>query len=157
MTETIDALKRDAVFTTISVPREVKTERVMGLLCGLIENGYSSWSHRIKSYDYATGLSEDDFKEGGRLAPKEDYWPRYCRVPLHDNCSMILLVDDEKEGEDSGKTREAIFNPENIKKGLELMAKNSPKHFNDLLDENDDANTADIFGQYVVYGEVVYG
>lgn len=42
-------------------------------------------------------------------------------------------------------------------KGLKLMAEKSPRHFGDLLAQNDDAETADVLVQYAALGEVVYG
>lgn len=49
------------------------------------------------------------------------------------------------------------FSKENIKKGTELMYKNQPSHFADILNENDDSVTADVWFQFVVMGELVYG
>lgn len=44
-----------------------------------------------------------------------------------------------------------------IKKGLAKMAKEYPRDFADLVEENDDAITGDIFLQLAVFGEVIYG
>lgn len=37
------------------------------------------------------------------------------------------------------------------------MAEKSPRHFADLLSEDDDATTHDVFIQHVLFGEVIYG
>lgn len=37
------------------------------------------------------------------------------------------------------------------------MATESPRHFGDLLSENDDAATHDVFIQHVLFSEVIYG
>ena len=42
-------------------------------------------------------------------------------------------------------------------KGIKLMIKTEPKHFSDIMTENDDAITADIFLQLACLGEVIYG
>lgn len=46
---------------------------------------------------------------------------------------------------------------ESIEKGLQVMADKYPRHFNDIITENDDAETADVFVQCAVLGEVVFG
>ena len=44
-----------------------------------------------------------------------------------------------------------------IEKGLQLMANNYAYHFSSIVGETDDAETADIFLQCCVFGEVIYG
>jgi len=41
--------------------------------------------------------------------------------------------------------------------GLEKMYENSKRHYWDFINENWDAITADVFLQYAVFGEVIYG
>lgn len=50
-----------------------------------------------------------------------------------------------------------IFNKAGALHGLLLMAKETPWHWNDLLAENSDATTADVFMQFALFGAVVYG
>jgi hypothetical protein len=44
-----------------------------------------------------------------------------------------------------------------VTKGLEIMATKYARHFADLVSENDDADTHDVFLQCALFGEVVYG
>lgn len=44
-----------------------------------------------------------------------------------------------------------------IVKGVQVMARAYPRHFRDFMEENDDASTADVFLQCVVFGKVIYG
>ena len=46
---------------------------------------------------------------------------------------------------------------ENIKKGEKIMYEQYPKHFANILSENDDAETADIWFQLCTMGELVFG
>jgi hypothetical protein len=46
---------------------------------------------------------------------------------------------------------------EAIKKGLQIMANLYPWHFKDLITDNHDAITADVFLQCCLLGEIVYG
>ena len=44
-----------------------------------------------------------------------------------------------------------------VRKGLRLMKKECPHHYADLMEENDDAITGDVWLQLAVFGEVIYG
>jgi len=44
-----------------------------------------------------------------------------------------------------------------IEKGEQIMAEKYPEHFMDIVNENDDASTADVWFQLAVMGELVYG
>ena len=49
------------------------------------------------------------------------------------------------------------LNRKGIEAGIMLMAMNSPRHFNDLVDEGGDSTTADVLLQYSLFGKVIYG
>ena len=68
------------------------------------------------------------------------------------HCSIKLLDDDL-----NGKDRGFILNLDRVKRGLTCMAKKEPKHFADILDENADDDTADVFMQCALLNEVIYG
>lgn len=53
-------------------------------------------------------------------------------------------------------TPHAVGQPE-IEKGLQLMASNYFRHFENLIHDNADAETADVFVQCCVFGDIVYG
>jgi hypothetical protein len=42
-------------------------------------------------------------------------------------------------------------------KAMQLMANNYSNHLDDLMQENDDATTADVFLQLSLFGDVIYG
>lgn len=64
-------------------------------------------------------------------------------IPIHDN--------------EDRKTKIGELDLEAIKKGEELMLKEQPEHFANIISENDDAETADVWFQYCVLGGIVYG
>jgi hypothetical protein len=138
------------IVATVAVPKQ----RVQDLLVGWFENGYSSWTRKIGEYKLPEGLSRDDFKEGGKMQGESYFHPSQI-VPVTEGCTLILVVDDP-DGDDDGSAIEFPLNLETIQKGLQVMAEKYPSHFADILAENDDANTADIFGQCVVYGEEIF-
>ena len=50
-----------------------------------------------------------------------------------------------------------VLTPESWSKAEKLMIEKHRSHFGDILKENDDATTADIFFQLAVIGELTYG
>lgn len=44
-----------------------------------------------------------------------------------------------------------------IQTGLKIMQRDYPRHWADLINDNMDADTADVFLQCVCFGEIVYG
>ena len=53
--------------------------------------------------------------------------------------------------------QQTLVNPESMQRGLSLLAERYPRHFAAFLTERDDAPTADVWLQLVVFGEVIYG
>lgn len=145
----------EETFLTVKVEKKITPTMVKGLLCGLFENNYSSWLGKADWHELAQGLKIDDFRKGGKMQDPNEYWHWLQIVPMTEGCSLKIIVDDpDNEGVD---TRTVIIGPEQIKKGLQLMAEKAPYHFNNFIEENDDAETADVFGQFVVYGDLIYG
>lgn len=46
---------------------------------------------------------------------------------------------------------------QSIEEGEKLMSEEQPQHFANILNENNDAETADVWFQYCVMGQVVFG
>ena len=44
-----------------------------------------------------------------------------------------------------------------MKQGIQIMADKYPEHFANVINENDDAETGDVFLQCCLFGEVVFG
>lgn len=62
--------------------------------------------------------------------------------------------DTPKTFPNSAKHRITISD---VQKGLELMRDQYPRHYADLVEENDDAITGDVWLQLAVFGELIYG
>lgn len=75
-------------------------------------------------------------------------------IPIHE-----LSENKEDLDGDNSPAGELLghINLESIKKGEQLMADYHITDFMDAYNENDDANTADIWFQLCVLGEIVYG
>jgi hypothetical protein len=135
------------VVTTVKLPKQ----RIQDLLVGLFENGCSSWLLEIGDYVLPGGLIRNDFRRGGKMQGAEYYHPSQI-VPVTEGCTLFLFVENPNA---EGRMKFDL-NVASIQKGLEVMASKFPTHFGNILSENDDAGTADIFGQCVVYGDMVY-
>lgn len=69
-----------------------------------------------------------------------------------------LIISDYIGNDGDEKTmRKGRLNNKSIHKALQLMASKHPRHFGDLLSDNADSTTADVFLQLAVLGEVIYG
>jgi len=63
-----------------------------------------------------------------------------------------------KEYDDNGKTlAQLVLDAAALQRGLALMAQQKPHMFADLVTEDGDSNTADVFLQYCLLGEIRYG
>ncbi len=117
---------------------EVAEERLQDLLCNALEGGSNYW-YFIKSFNYPEGQN------------KESLGIEFAHVELPFKGGSLTIVDiEEQDGEEWKLDIEAI------RKGTELMAEKYPNHFSDVLAENDDACTADVWLQMCLFGELVY-
>ena len=107
------------------------------------------WPHiKIKRSEYH--LAEEDKNEC-----IEDKW---AAVLINGG---TLVVYDEYENDNELNDGEApvkyYSTIKDVRKGLRLMKKLYPRHYADLMEENDDAITGDVWLQLTIFGEIVYG
>jgi hypothetical protein len=124
----------------------VTRRQVAYALCSAFEGGSNYW-YRI----------EDFIKP-----PKVEFQMSKDRVYRHTDYALnpggALAVSDYK-GVDGDKMSMTVrrLDLDTIKKGLELMAKEHPRHFGDLVSEGGDACTGDVLLQCCLFGKLVYG
>lgn len=86
---------------------------------------------------------------------REDKWAegllRGKGVVVYD----CYALDEAETEEEKAEARHEIT-LDNVKKGLELMRDQYPRHFADLVEENDDLITGDVWLQLATFGELVY-
>ena len=93
--------------------------------------------------------------EGG-----SNYW---CIVQNDDHqglqdplvAGQALVIGDAEDPDDHTKNKH--LDRGLIEGGLQLMAEKHPKVFAEILADDIDADTGDIFLQYCLFGEVIYG
>ena len=51
----------------------------------------------------------------------------------------------------------SLLNWDTLNRGFEVMRDEYPSHWADMVEENGDADTADVFLQCCLFGELVYG
>ena len=90
---------------------------------------------------------------------REDKWAK--ALMFGKGVVVCDLYDDDAEDFDgNGKFPESAkhrITMDNVRKGLELMQEQYPRHYADLVEENDDAITGDVWLQLAVFGDIIYG
>lgn len=120
----------------ITIEHEVTGRRIADLMVSAIEGGVNYWCAGMY-------LKVPDPK-----TIDHDWW--YDYAPLYDRDDLIIEV---KVQGDKPRT----VTKKDFEEGIKFMAARYPRHWADFIAENDDAETADVFVQCVVFREIVYG
>ena len=134
----------------------IQKKRQLDLLVGALEGGSNYW--------YMLEDTSMVIKKG--TAPKTPELIEECKTMGKDFADCLVnriwetvqsgvsvpVFDVEEEGEKLGE-----ISKESIEKANELMIKDYSQAYADVMNENDDANTADIWFQLAVMGEVIFG
>lgn len=124
--------------------------RLQNLLTSALEGGSNYW-YRNADVLLPDGITIQDFREGGKFTDPDDYRHPYEIVPFVPGCELTLEHDAE------GDWKVAKINEAKLAEALKLMQEKHPRHYADVLNENDDAETGDVFLQLTVFGEIVFG
>ena len=121
----------------------ISNHRAADLLCSAFEGGSNYWC----IIDHVV-TPEEEAKPWG-----DEYTPTYISFPFSDGGAIVLgdIEDDEADL--------VTLNKKAIKRGIKLL-ETDPQyahHYADVLQENDDATTGDVFLQLCVFGDVVFG
>lgn len=95
--------------------------------------------------------------EGG-----SNYWARFKALERSDDLDYLKVEVFEVEShKDDGPGVRRTVTPEELVEGLKLLAQGpfpaARQHLTNFLEENDDAETADVVLQLTVFGELIYG
>ena len=90
---------------------------------------------------------------------REDKW---AEALMHGKGVMVYDCYDEDVDYDADlsefpKSAKHHITMDDVRKGLELMRDKYPRHYADLMEEDDDLITGDVWLQLAVFGELIYG
>jgi len=105
--------------------------------------------------NYWAGLDEPKkwkYPEGHEKRKKDESQDVYiARLILEGGAVKFYDVEESDDDKDW------YLDLNKMVKGFILMMQKSPSHFGDLLAENGDATTSDVYIQYCLLGDIVYG
>lgn len=126
-----------------AVTVKLTDETRSNLLCSAIEGGSNYWYF----------LGRDAEKVIDSVKPSDGETPLVTRMWAAIEAGKEIPVRDiENVNTILGK-----ISLLSIHEGEQLMLDKHPSHFADILDENDDATTGDVWFQYAVLKDLVYG
>lgn len=135
-----------------TVTTMIDDEKIRNLLCCAFEGGSNYWYMHTRNI-LPDGVTYADFQEGGKHTVA-DYWHPSELIPFVDGCALIITT--EAAG-DEGDKIERRLDRAALERGLQIMAEKYPRHFANVVSENEDAETGDVFLQCCLFGEIVYG
>ncbi len=127
----------------VSRTEEVNEQRVADLICNAFEGGIGYWA-KVTGYRKPENVFKWD------LFGDDATVYRYVQYPMSEG-GAVLLCDAEDPSEKWELTREKL------EQGLTVMANKYPRHYKNWMQEDDDAETGDVFIQCALFGELVYG
>lgn len=139
---TLIAVRKPDV-SSIAFSATVGWDKIVNAIIGAIEGASGYW---MREYNYLSTPEGFDTEKNNPRYASEEFWQK--------GGLLTVTYDNPNEGEESLSRH---ISESVIRSGLRTMAEKDPGHFGDLLSENDDAITHDVFIQHVVFGEVIYG
>ena len=116
---------------------DVCSEKIADQIITALEGGSGYWLGSFKLYR-------------SEIEPSEKPW--YADRKLYEGDFEIICQPSEP-----GDFEDKHFSPQSIRDGLKVLAEKHHTVLADILMEEGDADTADVFLQCCLFGEVVYG
>ena len=132
------------------VSTEVPISRVAYTLVGAFEGGSNYWVDNVYwGTTFRQCHAESPFKDEkiGSVYPDVLAWAWKQRLYF----KIRVRADEEAD------YKEGFISPRTIQRGVQTMARDYPRHFNDMVNGNDDAITSDVLLQCIIYNDVVFG
>lgn len=135
---------------TVTIPVEIKLEDIVSLLVSAMEGGSNYWIDEV-TLNIGDLKREDFTNQNGKYHElyKLAYESVFYAAILVPECSWDIM-DAEDDNKKHTLSRSSFEN------GLKVMSEKYPHHFNDILAENSDAITGDVFLQCCLFGDVLY-
>jgi hypothetical protein len=138
-------------FKSVQIAHNITLDTTRNLLVSALEGGINYWGCLLK-YEFPPNTTREDFLEDGPRAVTDTLghvWHIAYVLPTIKDGGIVIL--DKEENSHHTLTREKLLN------GFDIMAQKYPTHFNNIVIENDDAETADVLLQCSLFGEIIYG
>lgn len=135
-----------ATLKTIEVKTSVEYSRATDLIVGAFEGGSRYWINGIDWGGLKTRHKESPWKEKDLMCTYSEVMSWCC---IHGTDFWVQVEDDDRELHN--------ITPARIERGVQTMADSFPRHFNDMMRENDDATTSDVLLQCILFNDIVYG
>jgi len=110
----------------------IEVQRLKDLLCCAFEGGSNYWIDLVET------------PRKSRRPGEMEYWHE---APIY-GLDLVLHHDGNHK---------VTLNQAALCRGIDVMKTKYPEHWQDFLNENEDAITGDIFVQCCVFGEAIYG
>jgi hypothetical protein len=131
----------------VKIEHEISEETIADLMTAAIEGGSAYWCDEIT-------------QQSGAKSEEGVAWYSDPEIYRAKEGTFLTLQVVESEPSSENSDGRFIINLEKMQKAFNLMGEfGTPKgfHLRNLLEENWDAETADVFLQLATFGEVVYG
>lgn len=125
----------------ISLTKKESEEYFYNALCNAVGTGY------MNSYGIEMDFNSDDYKSA-KTKLKSPCFEDVLMQILRDG-KQLILTDIEGEGENTKSI--------NLTDVHERVCKMPVNHLMDMIEQNDDAITADVLIQTVFYSEIIFG
>jgi hypothetical protein len=150
---------------TIDLSDTKVREIVESLLCSAFEGGSNLW-YRIDGYTYPEGKTRKSMEAEKKANAKDPessfettFFPHIDTVLMGGGCKVRDMESAEKGV--------VVLDWSKCENALRLMAEcatmpadkrhTHPRHWENVMSENTDAETGDVFLQLALWGEVIYG
>ena len=132
------------VVTEVNVKVPITKQRISDLLCCAFEGGSNYW------------YLIDEFIKPPVLEWQNDPEQVYQHLDYPLNAGGALIISDKEDDEPVKSKKTYRLDLDSITKGIQVMAEKYPRHFADMVSEDFDATTGDVFLQCCLFGEVIY-
>lgn len=116
---------------TVATTYDVSQQQVADLVVTALEGGSNYWLGPCEP----RYTSHEDYSQADKYS--------------EDMISRVFSVDEDDDT--------YVFDRIAVRRGVTLMANKFPHHFRDIINDNADAMTADVFMQCALLGDIVYG
>tara|TARA_B100000614_G_scaffold262909_1_gene300671 strand:+ start:170716 stop:171204 length:489 start_codon:yes stop_codon:yes gene_type:complete len=152
---------------TVPMNNQFPIQRITDLMVGAFEQSCGYWAQNAR-HELPEGFDMEAWREANGFTDRWSHGGKDYQTSDFYLAPFVggVIIFDEITEERTGETEERRLDLAAIQSGLALMAAGGPenkrwgcgaRHYADWIAENDDAETADVFLQACVLGDIVYG